>query len=58
MANKIIANIGLNCVIGPKVKFGKNVKIGHNCILTGEIKIGDNTELKNFVELRDKTIVG
>ena len=50
--------IGTNCIISKDAKIGKNVTIGNNCILSGKVTIGDNTELKNFVELRDGTVVG
>ena len=43
--------IGPFCVIGPKVKIGKNNKIHSNVVITGRTTIGDNNEIFQFASI-------
>ncbi len=45
-------------MISNKAKIGKNVTIGNYCVIEDDVEIGDNTIIKNFVELRNGTVIG
>lgn len=52
------APIGLNTVIGPRVKLGRNVSIGNNCSITGDVVIGDDTIISDNVVIKNKVRIG
>lgn len=50
-------SIHSSAVVHPEAKIGKNVVIGPYCVI-GRSEIGDNTELKAFVSIRDRVVIG
>lgn len=44
--------------IHPSFRHGKNFKIGKYCVIDKDVWVGDNVRLRNFVELREGTVIG
>ncbi len=50
--------MGQNCIIGKKVRFGKNVTIGHNCVIEDGVSLGDSVYIESNCIIRSGVSIG
>lgn len=50
--------LGMHCIVGENVKFGKNVVIRHNCIIEDDVTIGDNVLIDSNTIVRSHSTIG